>query len=70
MRMAAASLTVRVSANGGQSWSNGSVLHRGPSAYSDLVVQGDGQIGCLYECGEARPYERLVYARFDVAEIA
>jgi sialidase-1 len=63
-------LTVRLSVNGGQSWSRGSVLHKGPAAYSDLVVQADGQIGCLYECGEGRPYERLVYAQFDVNWVA
>lgn len=59
-------LTVRISEPGGQSWSGGSVLHAGPAAYSDLVIQEDERIGCLYECGDERPYEQLIYAQFDV----
>lgn len=59
-------LTVRLSQNNGQDWSSGAVLHAGPAAYSDLVLQADGVVGCLYECGEDGPYERLVYAQFDM----
>ncbi|MDA0710534.1 MAG: sialidase family protein [bacterium] len=59
-------LTIRVSRDGGQTWSVGATLHAGPAAYSDLVIQMDGKIGCLYECGEEGPYERLVYAELDL----
>lgn len=58
-------LTVRLSGPGGDTWSPGSVLHAGPAAYSDLVIQADGRIGCLYERGDENPYETLVYAQFD-----
>lgn len=58
-------LTVRLSNDGGVSWSAGFVLHAGPAAYSDLVVQEDGLIGCLYERGNENPYEQLMYARFE-----
>jgi sialidase-1 len=59
-------VTVRLSEDGGHTWSGGSLLHEGPSAYSDLVVETNGKIGCLYERGDEGPYETLTYARFDV----
>ena len=57
-------VTVRISEDGGKTWSVGTLLHEGPSAYSDLVVEPEGGIGCLYEAGDEVPYEKLVYARF------
>lgn len=59
-------LTVRVSEDGGTSWSSGHTLHAGPSAYSCLTRLPDGDVGCLYECGEETPYEALRFARFDL----
>jgi len=54
-------LTVRRSTDDGQTWSAGQVVYAGPAAYSDLVIQKNGDIGVLYEKDE---YERIVYARF------
>ena len=59
-------LTVRLSTDECHSWSAGKLLHAGPAAYSDLAVLGDGTICCLYERGEASPYETLTLARFDL----
>lgn len=60
-------LTVRHSDDGCKTWSDGLVLHAGPAAYSDLVWLGDepgaASLGCLYERGEAGPYEVLAWAR-------
>jgi sialidase-1 len=57
-------MTVRGSLDDCQTWPLQVVLHPGPSAYSDLAVWGQGVIGCLYECGEKKAYERIVLARF------
>ncbi len=57
-------LTVRRSSDGGRAWNAGRVLHQGPAAYSSLAPAGRSHLGCLYECGEKNPYERIVYARF------
>ncbi|WP_247236927.1 exo-alpha-sialidase [Telluribacter sp. SYSU D00476] len=54
-------LTVRVSKDNGQSWSAGKEIYAGAAAYSDLVEQGDGQLGVLYE---KDGYQRIVYTRF------
>lgn len=59
-------LTVRLSYDECRTWNAGRVLYEGPSAYSDLAVLPDGTVGCLYECGEQHPYERITWARFDL----
>ncbi|WP_373515877.1 exo-alpha-sialidase [Persicitalea sp.] len=55
-------LTIRRSTDDGRSWSPGKVVYAGPAAYSDLVIQKNGDIGVLYE---KDGYKRIVYAQFD-----
>jgi sialidase-1 len=62
-------LTIRMSLDSGQTWPRRRTLHPGPGAYSDLVVLGDGQLGCLYEAGERNPYETIVFQRVAVDTI-
>ncbi len=56
-------LTLRLSEDDGASWPFALLLHEGPAAYSCLADLGEGRVGCLYEAGEAHPYERIVLAR-------
>jgi sialidase-1 len=44
-------LTVRLSYDEGRTWAYSKTIDSGPSAYSDLVMTRDGQIGLLYERG-------------------
>ncbi len=44
-------LTIRLSYDEGASWPISRTLDPGPASYSDVVVQGDGNIGVLYERG-------------------
>ena len=60
-------LTIRLSYDEGANWPVAKVLHPGPAAYSDLVVLPDGTIGCLYERGAKRAYEKITFARFTLA---
>jgi len=60
-------LTIRLSTDECQSWPVAKVLHAGPAAYSDLAIAPNGLICCLYERGDAHPYENLTLARFDLA---
>ncbi len=60
-------LTVRLSYDEGKSWPVAKVLYPGPSAYSDLVVLPNGTIGCLYERGAKRAYEKISFGRFTLA---
>ncbi|MFO0799754.1 MAG: sialidase family protein [Gemmataceae bacterium] len=59
-------LTVRVSDDGGATWSAGRVVDARPSAYSCLAVLKDGSLGVLYECGDRSAYETLAFARFSL----
>lgn len=55
--------TIWVSYDEGQGWSNPQLVHEGHFAYSHLVRLPDGNVGCLYETGNAGPYERIDFAR-------
>ena len=62
-------LTVQASADEGRTWTARRTLHAGPSAYSDLAVLASGEIACLYEAGQANPYESIVFARFPLTSL-
>ncbi len=62
-----ARMTVRLSGDGGHTWTASRVVQDGPAAYSSLAALRGDAIGLLYEWGEAGPYERISFARFDTA---
>lgn len=62
-------LTVRASRDNGATWPFSLVLHAGPAAYSCLVDLAPGEAACLYENGQARPYERITFARFSASAL-
>jgi len=55
-------MTIRFSRDNCENWSEGKVIHQGPSAYSDLAVLTNGELCCLYEAGYRDPYERIDFA--------
>ncbi|MEA1878040.1 MAG: sialidase family protein [Bacteroidota bacterium] len=59
-------MTLKISYDEAQSWSDSLLLHAGPAAYSDLTVIKKGKVGCLYEAGENSPYEGIV---FEIVEL-
>ncbi len=59
-------MTIRISPDGGATWSVSKLLHEGPSAYSSLAVLPDATIGCLYERGRTQLYEDITFARFNM----
>jgi sialidase-1 len=56
-------LTVRVSYDECATWTVSKGLYPGPSAYSCLTVLPNKSVGCLFECGEKSPYEKISLAR-------
>ncbi len=62
-------LTVRISRDAANTWSPGAVVWPGPAAYSCLVPLKDGRYGCLFEAGEASPYESIRFARFSLEQL-
>ncbi len=60
-------LTAHLSYDEGQTWSRSRVIHEGPAAYASLALDAQrGELACLFECGEASPYERIDLCRFDL----
>lgn len=59
-------LTVKLSRDEGKSWPVSRQVCAGPAAYSCLAILADGKIGLLYESGDAQPYERITFARFNL----
>ncbi|HVJ07247.1 MAG TPA: sialidase family protein [Acidisarcina sp.] len=60
-------LTVKVSYDGGRTWPLSRTINAGPSGYSTVIPLKDGNIGVLYERGEATEEERITFARFNLA---
>ncbi len=60
-------LTVRASFDDGRTWPASRLLDPRPSAYSCLAALPDGAAGLLYEAGDKRAYETILFARFPLA---
>lgn len=56
-------LTLRLSRNHGQKWERVYTVTEGPTAYSDIMVFDDGDVGVLYESGLKMSYEYISYQR-------
>lgn len=54
-------MTLRLSSDNGVNWNHKVVIHKGPSAYSDIVMIDKNQIGILYEGGKKSPYEGIAF---------
>jgi len=57
-------LTVRLSEDGGRTWTTTRIIDAGPAAYSDMAVTEDGTIHVVYETGERHPYKKVAMAHF------
>jgi sialidase-1 len=56
-------MTVRISYDEGQSWTEGKTIYGGSSAYSSLSVLADGDIGLLFEKDD---YQENAFVRFSL----
>jgi sialidase-1 len=54
-------LTIKISSDGAKTWSAGKIIYDGASAYSDLVIQQNNEIGVLFEKDN---YSKIVYTNF------
>lgn len=54
-------LTLRLSKDGGKSWSEGIVVASAAAAYSDIVVLKNRDVGVLCETGVKSPYEQIEF---------
>jgi len=66
-------LTILVSYDEGKTWTRKTVLHRGPSIYSDLIKLNKDKIGALFEAGKelgAKQYREILFATFGLDDLA
>ncbi|MEJ5995632.1 sialidase family protein [Pedobacter sp. Du54] len=63
-------LTLRASFDDGASWANSKVIYGGPSAYSDIAVYKNKDLGIVYESGIAKPYEGIAFQLIKLKSIA
>ena len=62
-------MTIRLSADSGKSWDSALLIHNGPTAYSDMVMISDQQIGLFYEYGEKNPYEKMGFVIVPLSDL-
>lgn len=62
-------LTVRLSYDEAESWPVTVNLHAGPAAYSCVTALSDDMVGCLFECGNKNPYERIILTRLALSDL-
>ena len=61
-------MTIRVSTDETASWSQSTVIHHGPAAYSDLVKLNNEQFGVLFEAGDSL-YDEILFAYMDYDDL-
>lgn len=54
-------MTLKKSIDNGKKWSIVKTIFSGTSAYSDITLVSDGNLGCFYEAGKDNPYEGIVF---------
>ncbi len=59
-------MTVKMSYDEARSWPVAKLIFEGKSAYSDITVLKDMDIGLIYENGDKGLYDRITFARFSL----
>ncbi|MBJ2175774.1 exo-alpha-sialidase [Aureibaculum sp. A20] len=54
-------MTLKMSRDNGETWSVVKTIYLGASAYSDLTLLLNGNLGLFYEAGNESPYEGIVF---------
>jgi len=62
-------MTLRQSSDDGATWNRSHLVHSGPSAYSDIVMVNENEIGILYERGYNKPYEKISFEKINRQKI-
>lgn len=62
-------LTILTSLDETNTWAQETLIHAGPSAYSDLVKLSDDSFGVLFEAGNSL-YDEILFATMDYSDLA
>jgi sialidase-1 len=63
-------MTVWASFDGAKTWPVKRLVYQGPSAYSSLAADANGNIFLLFERAKTKLYESIAVARFNLAWLA
>jgi len=63
-------MTVWASFDGARTWPVKRLVYEGPSAYSSLAADKDGNVFLLFERGRKKLYETIAVARFNLEWLA
>ena len=58
-------MAIQISRDGGVSWKPHVSVYEGHSAYSDMVVFNNGDVGIVYENGLENAYEKITFLRIN-----
>ncbi|QDS98813.1 sialidase family protein [Adhaeretor mobilis] len=61
-------LTIRASLDESANWTQETIIHSGPAAYSDLVKLNQDQFGVLFEAGDSL-YDEILFATVDYSDL-
>lgn len=62
-------MTIKMSEDGGANWDKSYTVFYGASAYSDMVLLDDQNIGLIFENGDKSPYDRIYFKRIPLKNI-
>jgi sialidase-1 len=61
-------MTLKMSTDDGATWPKKYTVYKGPSAYSDIVMVSEAQVGILFEKGASSPYETITFKVVNVVD--
>ena len=62
-------MTIKFSFDKTKSWTNNILIHKGPSAYSNLIQINNSEIGCLFEGGQNSAYEGIAFKKVNIKNL-
>jgi sialidase-1 len=62
-------MTIKLSFDETETWSNSKLIYSGPSAYSNLARLPNGNIGLFFEMGKNNPYEKMMFVSISPDEL-
>ena len=62
-------MTIQFSLDQAETWSQKILIHKGPSAYSNLVQLSNNEIACLFEGGIKSAYEGIAFQKINIRDI-
>ncbi|MHA1998736.1 MAG: sialidase family protein [Promethearchaeota archaeon] len=60
-------MTIRLSSDGGDTWSKKRIIYHAKAAYSDMALLEDNMVCCAFECGKRSSVHKITFALFNIS---